>query len=498
MEENIKMELRHVSKSFPGVKALDDVSFQLKKGSVHVLCGENGAGKSTLMKVLYGLYRPDEGEIVIDGKTVGINSPMDARKNKISMVFQELSYVPDMTLEENLFLGRWHKKSPVQMDWKRIRRETVELLKSEGLPYAPDTLLRDMTVSNIQMLEILKAISFNAEILIMDEPTSSISNQDVEFLIGKINELRDRGMSIIYVSHKMDEIFRIADEITVLRDGKTIKTLHRDETNVDEIIELMVGRKLENQYPKEEIPVGEELLRVEHLTRAGVFEDINFSVKAGEIVGFAGLVGAGRTEVMSAVFGMDNYDSGKISLKGKPLECRRNIRKVIDSGITMVTEDRRRYGIIPIRSVLENASLANLKKYFSGGRGHKKQELKEVSEVFGKVRVKTPSLETPIVNLSGGNQQKVILSKWMLCENAQVVIMDEPTRGIDVGAKKEIYELMNVLAASGKGIVMISSELPELIGMCDRIYIMKEGKISGCLDERELFSQERIMSFAVS
>ena len=250
MEENIKMELRHVSKSFPGVKALDDVSFQLKKGSVHVLCGENGAGKSTLMKVLYGLYRPDEGEIVIDGKTVGINSPMDARKNKISMVFQELSYVPDMTLEENLFLGRWHKKSPVQMDWKRIRRETVELLKSEGLPYAPDTLLRDMTVSNIQMLEILKAISFNAEILIMDEPTSSISNQDVEFLIGKINELRDRGMSIIYISHKMDEIFRIADEITVLRDGKTIKTLHRDETNVDEIIELMVGRKLENQYPK--------------------------------------------------------------------------------------------------------------------------------------------------------------------------------------------------------------------------------------------------------
>ena len=348
------------------------------------------------------------------------------------------------------------------------------------------------------MLEILKAISFNAEILIMDEPTSSISNQDVEFLIGKIKELRNRGMSIIYISHKMDEIFRIADEITVLRDGKTVKTLSREETDVEEIIELMVGRKLENQYPKEERKIGEEIFRADSLCKKHVFEDISFSVKAGEIVGFAGLVGAGRTEVMETVFGMDTYDSGKVFLQGQELQIGGSVRKAIDSGIAMVTEDRRRYGIIPIRSVLENASLSNLKKYFNGGHAHKRKEEKEVREVFRKVRVKTPSLETPIVHLSGGNQQKVILAKWMLCENSQLVIMDEPTRGIDVGAKKEIYELMNVLTKSGKGIIMISSELPELIGMCDRIYIMKEGRISGCLEEKELFTQEKIMGFAVS
>ena len=497
MGETIKMELRHVSKSFPGVKALDDVSFQLKKGSVHVLCGENGAGKSTLMKVLYGLYHPDAGEIIIDGEKVHIASPADARKYKISMVFQELSFVPDMTLEENLFLGRWHKKNPLKMDWKRIRRETEALLEKEGLDYAPDTMLRNMSVSNIQMLEILKAISFNAEILIMDEPTSSISNQEVEFLIQKIKDLRDRGMSIIYISHKMDEIFRIADEITVLRDGKTITTLDKDETNVDEIIELMVGRKLENQYPKVSIEIGEELLRVEKLAKDNVFEDISFHVRKGEIVGFAGLVGAGRTEVMNTVFGMEKYNSGQIFLNGKQIQVK-NIRSAIEQGVTMVTEDRRRFGIIPVRSVLENAALATLKKYFYKGWSHKKKEREEAAEVFGKVRVKAPSMETPIMNLSGGNQQKVILAKWMLCDSGQVIIMDEPTRGIDVGAKKEIYELMNILAESGKGIIMISSELPELIGMCDRIYVMREGKISGCLEERELFTQERIMSFAVS
>ena len=497
MGDNIKMELQHVSKSFPGVKALDDVSFKLKKGSVHVLCGENGAGKSTLMKVLYGLYHPDEGQILIDGERVHITSPMDARKNKISMVFQELSFVPDMTLEENLFLGRWHKKNMAKMDWKKMRRETEELLEKEGLDYEPDTLLRTMSVSSIQMLEILKAVSFNAEILIMDEPTSSISNQEVEFLINKIKELKMRGMSIIYISHKMDEIFRIADEITVLRDGKTITTLQREETNVDRIIELMVGRKLENQYPKAEVEISGDLLRVENLSKKNVFEDISFHVKKGEVVGFAGLVGAGRTEVMSTIFGMEKYDEGKIYLNGKRSYIK-NIRQAIDQGITMITEDRRRFGIIPIRSVLENASLATLKKFFFNGRSHKKKEAAEVKDVFEKVRVKTPSLQTPIMNLSGGNQQKVILSKWMLCDSGQVVIMDEPTRGIDVGAKKEIYELMNILAESGKGIIMISSELPELIGMCDRIYIMKEGRISGCLDERELFTQERIMSFAVS
>ncbi|MDD3141806.1 MAG: sugar ABC transporter ATP-binding protein [Lachnospiraceae bacterium] len=496
MEENIKMELQHVSKSFPGVKALDDVNFKLKKGTVHVLCGENGAGKSTLMKVLYGIYHQDEGNIIIDGKVVKITNPIEARAQGISMIFQELSFVPDMTLEENLFLGRWEKRNPFQIDWKKMREGTIKLLEKEGLSYEPNTKLREMSVSNIQMIEILKAVSFNAEILIMDEPTSSISNKEVEFLINKIEELRSRGMSIIYISHKMDEIFRIADEITILRDGKTITTLQKELTNIDQVIELMVGRKLENQYPKEMFKLGEEILKVEHLTKKGVFENINFHVKKGEIIGFAGLVGAGRTETMSTIFGLDTYDSGDIYLEGKAIRIR-NVREAVAYGIAMVTEDRRRFGIIPVRSVIENASLATLKKYFRGGHGHKKEEVRDISEVFKRVRVKTPTLETPIESLSGGNQQKVILAKWMLCES-KIMIMDEPTRGIDVGAKKEIYDLIGELAKNGTGIIMISSELPELIGICDRIYIMKEGKITGCLEERELFSQERIMSYAVS
>lgn len=498
MESVNKMELRNVSKSFPGVKALDHVNFSLKKGSIHVLCGENGAGKSTLMKILYGFYHPDEGELLIDGKPVIIKSPIDAREQKISMVFQELSYVPDMTLEENLFLGRWDKKNAVVMDWKGMRKKTKKLLEEEGMNFQPETKLRDMSISNIQMFEIIKAISFNAEILIMDEPTSSISNKEVDDLLNKLVELKARGMSIIYISHKMDEIFRIADEITVLRDGKTIKTLKREETNINEIIELMVGRKLEKQYPKEEISIGDLVLDVRSLTKENVFKDISFQVKSGEIIGFAGLVGAGRTEVMRAIFGLDSYDTGSVVVKGKPIEVKGDVGKAVRNGISMVTEDRKLYGIVPIRSVTENATLANLKKYFVKGKFDKRLEKKDVIQVFEKVRVKTPSLDTPIQNLSGGNQQKVILAKWMLCDESDVIIMDEPTRGIDVGAKKEIYDLMIMLAKSGKGIVMVSSELPELIGMCDRIYIMKEGQIKGCIDCKEDFTQERIMSLAVS
>lgn len=379
-----------------------------------------------------------------------------------------------------------------------MRTKTETLLKKEGLSFSPETKLRDMSISSIQMLEIIKAISFNAEILIMDEPTSSISNKEVEELLKKLEDLKARGMSIIYISHKMDEIFRIADEITVLRDGKTIKTLKKAETNINEIIELMVGRKLEKQYPKEDMIIGEPVMEVHGLTKENVFYDINFQVHRGEIIGFAGLVGAGRTEVMRAVFGLDSYDKGSITVKGKPLLTKNNVGKAVKSGISMVTEDRKLYGIVPIRSVTENATLANLKKYFAGGRHNRVVEKKDVLHVFDKVRVKTPSLDTPIQNLSGGNQQKVILAKWMLCDESDVIIMDEPTRGIDVGAKKEIYDLMIMLAKSGKGIVMISSELPELIGMCDRIYIMKEGKMTGCIDRKEEFTQEGIMSLAIS
>lgn len=488
------LELQHISKSFPGVKALDDVNFSLKKGTVHVLCGENGAGKSTLMKIIDGIYQADEGDLFLNGEKVSIKSPLHAKENGISMIFQELSYVPDMTLEENLFLGNWPRKKGT-INWKSIRKKTQELLKQEGLSYDPDIKLRSLSVSDIQMIEILKAVSNDSKIIIMDEPTSAITNKEVEVLFKKIAELKARGTSIIYISHKMDEIFRIADEITVFRDGKSIITKDVKDWTMDEVVEYMVGRKIENQYPKQEIPIGSELMKVEKLSQPGLFHDISFQICSGEIVGFAGLMGAGRTEIMRAVFGLDPYSSGTITIKNKKVTIR-NVRQAIKNGLAMLTEDRRRTGIIPILSVKYNTTLASMDKIIYGGRLHPNVEERISSDACKSMNVKTPNLEAKISNLSGGNQQKVILAKWLLCD-PDILIVDEPTRGIDVGAKREIYELMNTFAAKGKGIIMISSELPELIGICDRIYVVNEGRIAGMLSRPE-FSQESIMQLAVS
>ena len=380
------------------------------------------------------------------------------------------------------------------VDWKRVRRETIEFLRQENLPYKPDQKLKTLTVSDIQMLEIIKAISNNAQIVIMDEPTSAITNREVEVLFGKIAELKKKGVSIIYISHKMEEVFRIADDITVLRDGKTVETHPASEIDLDKVIALMVGRKMDNVYPKEEVEIGEPILEIEGLGSKGVFKDINFKANKGEIVGFAGLMGAGRTETMRAIFGLDPYDEGKIKVHGKEV----TIKKVSDSiaqKVVMLSEDRRRYGIIPIRSVMENASISSLDKIIYGGRWHPKVEKELVGKYFEKMHVKTPSLETAIQGLSGGNQQKVLLAKWML-RDPDVLILDEPTRGIDVGAKFEIYRLMTDLVKEGKTVIMVSSELPELIGMCDRIYIMNKGRITGCLSKDE-FSQETIMRYAM-
>lgn len=495
MEENqVILELKNISKFFPGVKALDDVNFRLKKGTVHVLCGENGAGKSTLMKIIDGVYKPDKGEMFINGEKVTIKDPMDAKANGIAMIFQELSYVPDLTLEENLCMGIWPKKG-IRIDWKKIRRRTQELMAQEGLDYAPDVKLRSLSVSDIQMLEILKAVSYDAKIIIMDEPTSAITDKEVKRLFQKIADLKARGASIIYISHKMDEIFQIADEITVFRDGKSIITKDAKDLTVDQVVEYMVGRKIENQYPKEILPIGDEILRVEGLSQPGVFENVNFHVKAGEIVGFAGLMGAGRTEIMRALFGLDPYSSGKILIKGKEVKIK-NVRQSIKNGLAMLTEDRRRTGIVPVLSVKFNTMLASMDKVIYKGHLHAKEEDFIVTEACESMKVKTPSLEAKIANLSGGNQQKVVLAKWLICD-PDILIADEPTRGIDVGAKREIYELMGKFASQGKGIIMISSELPELIGVCDRIYVVSEGRIAGMLS-REEFSQEAIMQMAVS
>ena len=488
------MRVSGINKSFPGVKALDNVNFAVRKGTVHALCGENGAGKSTLMKIINGIYKADSGQIFLDEKPVTIKDPIQARDYGIAMIAQELNYVPEMSIEENLFLGRLPVTKFGNVDWKRVRRETIEFLRQENLPYKPDQKLKTLTVSDIQMLEIIKAISNNAQIVIMDEPTSAITNREVEVLFGKIAELKKKGVSIIYISHKMEEVFRIADDITVLRDGKTVETHPASEIDLDKVIALMVGRKMDNVYPKEEVEIGEPILEIEGLGSKGVFKDINFKANKGEIVGFAGLMGAGRTETMRAIFGLDPYDEGKIKVHGKEV----TINKVSDSiaqKVVMLSEDRRRYGIIPIRSVMENASISSLDKIIYGGRWHPKVEKELVSKYFEKMHVKTPSLETAIQGLSGGNQQKVLLAKWML-RDPDVLILDEPTRGIDVGAKFEIYRLMTDLVKEGKTVIMVSSELPELIGMCDRIYIMNKGRITGCLSKDE-FSQETIMRYAM-
>ncbi len=489
------LEISKVSKSFSGVKALNNVSFSVKKGTVHVLCGENGAGKSTLMKIINGIYRPDKGEIRIKGNAVDIRNPHVAREHGIAMIFQELGYVPEMSIEENFFLGEWPSKWG-RVSWKQIRRR-IDILFAEGdLVYSPTVKMKHLSISQVQNLEIAKAVSKNAEIIIMDEPTSAITNREVNLLFDKIRRLKDTGTSIIYISHKMDEIFQIADEITVMRDGQVIATHPREAITIDTVITMMVGRELSDKYPRgtTQSDTAEIALEVCGLTSQKHFHDINFRASRGEIVGFSGLMGAGRTELMRAVFGLDHFDSGTVKLHGKAVRIK-NISHSISNGMAMLTEDRRKHGIIPVRSIRENTSLSSLDIIFNKGFLHKKIEYTIVNKVCKKMNLNTKDYEKTINKLSGGNQQKVILARWMLLD-PDILIMDEPTRGIDVGAKYEIYKIMNQLAKKGKTIIFISSELPELIGMSDRIYVMAGGRIQGEL-ARSAFSQEAIMKLAV-
>lgn len=487
-----KLQLKNISKSFPGVKALDDISIDVRPGTVHAIVGENGAGKSTLMKILNGSYLPDTGEIWIDGKRAGIKTPQDAANLGIAMVWQELSYVPYLSVEENLFLN----KLPVKrgfVDWKTIHQQALQILESEDLTFDPKTKLMDLSVSDIQLLEIIKMTNRNAQIIIMDEPTSSLTQHETERLFEKINRMRKEGKTILYISHKMDEIFRLSDDVTVMRDGRKIKTLPIDKINREEIISMMVGREIKNIYPSRDRNVGDVMFEVRGLSSGKKFQNISFNVRKGEIVGFAGLVGAGRTEIMRALAGLDRCDSGEIYLEGKAVN-NQTVGHAIAEGIMMATEDRRRYGLIAVRSIKENISLACLKKLRIGPFVAWKKERSEVQKYFNRMRVKASSTNVLAYTLSGGNQQKVVLAKWMMAQ-PKVFIMDEPTRGIDVGAKYEIYNLMNEIVGEGKSIIMISSEMPELLGVCDRIYVVHEGKISGEVAYEE-FSQELIMSYA--
>nr|WP_207644645.1 sugar ABC transporter ATP-binding protein [Christensenella intestinihominis] len=481
-----------ICKSFPGVKALENVNLKLKRGTVHALMGENGAGKSTLMKVLMGMYVPDSGRVVYDGREISKYTQGQAIEMGITMVHQELSYIPYMTVAENMFLGREILKNGV-VDKNAMCEKAGELLARVGVGLDPRLLMKDLSVSERQMVEIAKCVSYNAQIVIMDEPTSAITDKEVERLFSVLNDLKAKGVAIIYISHKMDEVLKISDEVTILRDGSFIDTFSTKNIDIDKIIVAMVGRELSQVYPEKHNKIGEQIFEVKNLKRDGVFHDISFSLREGEILGFAGLMGAGRTEIMRAVYGIDKLDGGEIYIHGKRTVIR-NPGDAIRNRIGLVNEDRKGVGLVLPMSIKNNLTLSNLNKYFNGIVVGKKKEAELADRMIKLLAIKAPSKEQLVKNLSGGNQQKVVLGKLLLDE-AEILIMDEPTRGIDVGAKSEIYKLICELAEDGKAVIVVSSEMPELLGLCDRIIVLHEGKMMGEV-RREDFDQETLMKWA--
>lgn len=490
------LEMNGICKSFPGVKALDHAQLKVRPGTVHALVGENGAGKSTLMKCLFGIYSKDEGEILIDGEPTHIVNPYDALKKGVAMVHQELQPIPERSVAENIYCGRFPRKFGLMIDHKKMYKDTEELLKEVKMNFDPKVKLSTLSVSQMQAIEIAKAVSANAKIIIMDEPTSSLTQNEVDNLFEIINSLRRKGISIIYISHKMDEILSISDDVTIMRDGQFIGTWGAKELTIDMIVTKMVGRELKNLYPPKYNVPGEVVLEVKDLTSitAKSFKNVNFTLRKGEILGIGGLVGAQRSELFEAIFGIRGIKHGTITYKGKQVRIR-HPQDAINQGIALLTEDRRATGIFGVLSIAENVSIASLDKYLKFGfvLDHKKIE-KLVRDNVKKLSIKTPSSRTKIQSLSGGNQQKVIISRW-LANDPDIFILDEPTRGIDVGAKYEIYSIIADLAKQGKSIIMISSELPELIGMSDRILVMCDGRVSGEVEKNEA-TQENIMSLA--
>ncbi len=492
MGERFKLEIQGVSKSFPGVKALDNVNIALRPGTVHAVMGENGAGKSTLMKIINGLYKRDEGKILLDGKEVHFSGPEESGAAGIAMIYQELNFFPELTVAENMFMKRQPGKGGF-VSWGQMMEDAKKILDENGLSYDPAEKIKNLPIASVQMLEIIKAVAFKAQVIIMDEPTSSISNKEVEFLFETIRRLKEQGISFLYISHKMEEIFRIADDITIIRDGKSIISGRVDEFTEDSIITHMVGRSIDNIYPKEQVPVGEVVFEAKNLITDGMFKNVSLEVRKGEIVGMAGLVGAGRSEVCRAIFGLDPLDSGEITLCGEKY-VPKDVTHAIKNKILMITEDRKKEGIIGVRSCRENITLTN-HHIQKGVFMNLKQEIEDAKRMSEMLKVRFAGIETPIGSLSGGNQQKVLLARWLMLES-KLLILDEPTRGIDVGAKLEIYNIITDLVKKGYSILMISSEMPELLGMCDRIYVMSQGYVSGCLS-REEFHQETIMQMAV-
>lgn len=490
------LEMIDVSKSFPGVQALKNVSFRLRPGTVHALMGENGAGKSTLMKCLIGLYQMNNGRILINGKEVHITNPLEASKHGISMIHQELSPVKERSVAENLYIGRQPVKAGVFIDHKKLYRLAGETLRNLGIDIDPYEKMGNLTVAKMQMVEIAKAVSQDASIIVMDEPTSSLTSTEVAQLFGMIRNLREKGVSIIYISHKMEEIFKICDDVTVFRDGQMVGTDSVCNMDVNKLIHLMVGRDLDAMFPKVNCPITDVVMEVRGLASGSRFSGVSFDLRKGEILGFAGLVGAGRTEVLETLFGLRMRTSGTIKIHGKEVHIHRPA-DALKYGIAMLTEDRRGTGIIPVSSVANNIVVANLKRYVkkTGFINHRKIA-SDARDYIRKIEIKTPSQDALVQDLSGGNQQKVLVARWLLTE-PEILFVDEPTRGIDVGAKAEIHALITKMAGEGKAVIMVSSEMPEILGMCDRILVMHEGRQTGIIDRCDA-TQERIMEYATS
>ena len=499
MSSEYRLEMRDVVKTFPGVKALDHAQLKLKPGTVHALMGENGAGKSTLMKCMFGIYHMDEGQVIYEGEPVQIKGPMDALRRGIAMVHQELQPIPERSIGENIYVGRYPTKhfGPVTViDHEKMYEDAAKVLQEVHLSFDPRAKLGSLSVSQMQLVEIAKAVSADCKVLILDEPTSSLTAAEVEALFTIVDELRAKGVSIVYISHKMDEILRISDEVTIMRDGQYIGTWSAKELTTDMIITKMVGRELSNLYPPRSNVPGEVVLEVKDFTSINPksFRNAGFTLRKGEILGVAGLVGAQRTELMEGLFGLRCHSKGEIIYKGQPITVNQP-KDAIRHGIAMLTEDRRATGILGVLSIADNVSVASLDKYLIGGVMLDDKKIEQlVRDNVAKLSIKTPSSKTLIQSLSGGNQQKVLISRW-LANDPDILILDEPTRGIDVGAKYEIYCIIADLAKAGKSIIMVSSEMSELIGMSDRIMVMCDGRVTGFIDGDKA-NQENIMALA--
>lgn len=486
MAEEFILECKGISKSFGGTHALKNVDFRLKKGEVHSLLGENGAGKSTLMKIIIGLYRADEGSIFFDGKPYSARGPADAIAKGISMIHQELNPEPHLTIAESIFLNREDTKG-IFLNKRATNEKAQKILEDFGFKKSAITVMEELTLAEAQMVEIIRAVSCNAKVIIMDEPTSSLDAEETNHLFRTIRELKEQGVAIIYISHRMDEIYQISDTVSVFRDGTYIGSHGVNDVSREELISMMVGRKVENIFPKVDCPIGDVVFKAENLCGKG-FNDISFEVHAGEILGFTGLVGSGRSETMRAIFGLDQLTSGKMYLNGKEIRPK-SPTEAVRLGIAMVNEDRKEYGLCLHRSIRENIALPSLPEHQKKLFLNAKKERREVEEVSKQLTVKAAGLESEAYSLSGGNQQKVVLSKWIMAQ-PKLLILDEPTRGVDVGAKSEIHALMSKFASEGMAIIMISSELPEVMGMSDNLVIYHEGSIKGTVQRTEILSGE--------